>query len=218
LGTLLNSHHTPHRQRDAKWGLLERFGIAKGARYLLLHSGARLHMKQWPLKHYREVARLAVEATDLKVVMIVDDSSRLAEMRDAGLPDDRFCAVAGSLPFAELDALVSHCAAMVGNDSGPKHLAAFRGAKVVSVHMGQVNWQEWGQEGEGVIVTRHVPCYGCGIVESHECGKDLACLVHIRPEEVFAAVQQVLAPSVDRDAFKSETVALVPQHNGAPVE
>ena len=131
--------------------------------------------------------------------MLVDDSSRLPEVEETGLRADRLCVIAGPLPFVELDALISHCAVMVGNDSGPKHLAAARGAKVVSVHMGQVNWQEWGQEGDGLIVTRHVPCYGCGIVETHECGKDLACLVHIRPEEVFAAVQQILAAGVDRE-------------------
>jgi ADP-heptose:LPS heptosyltransferase len=210
LGTLLSPQQTvnPSRHANANARLLERFGVREGERYLLLHSGARLHMKQWPLTHYRELARLAVDATDLKVVMLMDDPSQLPEVDDAGLPDDRFRAVAGPLPFAELDALVSHCAAIVGNDSGPKHLAAFRGAKVVSVHMGQVNWQEWGQEGDGVIVTRHVPCYGCGILESHECGRNLACLVYIRPEEVFAAVQQVLASETASKAAKPPTTEI----------
>jgi ADP-heptose:LPS heptosyltransferase len=210
LGTLLSEPNTLNPPRPANARLLERFGVGEGERYLLLHSGARLHMKQWPLTHYRELARLAVGSTDLRVVMLVDDPSRLPEIDGAGLPGDRFRAVTGPLPFAELDALVSHCTVMVGNDSGPKHLAAFRGAKVVSVHMGQVNWQEWGQEGDGAIVTRHVPCYGCGIVESHECGKDLACLVHIRPEEVLAAVKQVLEASIDRDALAVTRVSTGP--------
>jgi ADP-heptose:LPS heptosyltransferase/tetratricopeptide (TPR) repeat protein len=211
LGTMLRSQHIsmnpPPLSNDK--GLLTRFGIGEDDHYLLLHTGSRLLMKQWPLAHYRALAHLALEATDLKVVMLVDTPAEAREIESVGFPTDRFCVVAGRLAFAELDALVSHCSAMVGNDSGPKHLAASRGAKVVSVHMGQVNWQEWGQEGDGLIVTRHVPCYGCGIVEAHECGKDLACLVHIRPEEVFAAVQQVLGTRVYRDPVTPETVAPV---------
>jgi ADP-heptose:LPS heptosyltransferase len=206
LGTLLRSQDTVKPPLPPNKGRLERFGIDEGEHYLLLHTGSRLLMKQWPLTHYRELARLAIGATEMKIVMLVDTPSEAQEIETAGLPTDRFCVVAGRLPFAELDALVSHCAAMVGNDSGPKHLAASRGAKVVSVHMGQVNWQEWGQEGDGLIVTRHVPCYGCGIVEAHECGKDLACLVHIRPEEVLTAVQQVLASGVGQNVVSPELV------------
>jgi ADP-heptose:LPS heptosyltransferase/tetratricopeptide (TPR) repeat protein len=210
LGTMLRPQYTVHPARHPNRQLLERFGIGEGEPYLLLHSGSRLLMKRWPLSHYRELARLAIAATNLKVVMLVDDPSQLPEIEGPGLPPDRFCAAAGILPFAELDALVSHCAAMVGNDSGPKHLAASRGAKVVSVHMGQVNWQEWGQEGDGLIVTRHVPCYGCGIVEAHECGKNLACLVHIRPDEVFAAVQQVLTFETEPSAAALGQPAVAP--------
>jgi len=215
LGTMLRSEDdtadgTIERSlRPDNKGLLKRFGIDEDERFLLLHTGARLHMKQWPLTHYRELARLAIGATGLKVIILVDSPSEAREIESTDLPADRFRVIAGRLPFADLDALVSPCAAMVGNDSGPKHLAASRGAKVVSVHMGQVNWQEWGQVGDGLIVTHHVPCYGCGIVETHECGKDLACLIHIRPQEVLTAVQQVLASGVDRKPVHQEAVPLM---------
>ena len=81
------------------------------------------------------------------------------------------------LSFPELDALLSRCAVFVGNDTGPKHMAALRGAPVVSIHMGAVPWQEWGQDGSGFIVTRRAPCYGCGIEDVADCGKGLPCLV-----------------------------------------
>jgi ADP-heptose:LPS heptosyltransferase len=81
----------------------------------------------------------------------------------------------------------------VGNDSGPKHLAALRGVPVVSLHMARLNWSEWGQEMSGRIISRRVPCAGCGIgLDGEDCGKDFACLRHIRPEEVFAAVEELL--------------------------
>jgi hypothetical protein len=58
--------------------------------------------------------------------------------------------------------------------------------------MGAVNWNEWGQDGSGVIITRRVPCYGCGIEAIEECGKDRACLVGITPEEVMREVLRIL--------------------------
>jgi hypothetical protein len=81
----------------------------------------------------------------------------------------------------------------VGNDSDPKHLAALRGAKVVSIHSARINWNEMGQEISGTIISRKVPCAGCGIDhDADECGKDFACIVKISPEEVFDSVMTPL--------------------------
>ena len=61
---------------------------------------------------------------------------------------DRLRVIAGQIPFAHFDALLA-LRVFVGNDSGPKHLAALRGAPVVSLHMARLNWSEWGQEMTG---------------------------------------------------------------------
>jgi ADP-heptose:LPS heptosyltransferase len=94
------------------------------------------------------------------------------------------------LALPVLDSLLSACTVFVGNDSGPKHLAAFRGVPVVSVHGGALNWSEWGQDGVGRIITHRVPCSGCGIELVEECGKDLACLRYVTPETVLDAVRE----------------------------
>jgi ADP-heptose:LPS heptosyltransferase len=97
------------------------------------------------------------------------------------------------LEFDQFDALLSYCSLFVGNDSGPKHLASLRGAKVVSVHMARNNWNEWGQENSGYIISRRVPCAGCLVWHNpEECGKDFACIRGIKPEEVMGAVLKLL--------------------------
>jgi ADP-heptose:LPS heptosyltransferase len=136
-----------------------------------------------------------------------DDAERVGRAR---LSPQRCTVLSGRRDYHEFDALISHCAVFVGNDSGPKHLAAVRGVKVVSIHGGRIAWGEWGQEGDGLIVTRHVPCYGCGIEEDRDCGKGLACLTQIRPAEVFAAVQKLL----DADAVSTAAIA----ESSAPAE
>src|SRR3546814_5924039 len=58
------------------------------------------------------------------------------------------------LDIDEFDAVLSNAKIMVGNDSGPKHLAATRGVPTVSVHIDRLNWNEWGQHGTGTILSK----------------------------------------------------------------
>jgi ADP-heptose:LPS heptosyltransferase len=191
LGVMLR-HRPLVLPLETDFGILDAKGLER-ERYVVLHSGARNSAQRWPLAHYIDLARLLLQHTPLKLVLFVDNPGEAELVADAQLPAQRSLVLAGRRESQEFDALISHCAVFVGNDSGPKHFAAMRGAKVVSVHGGRIAWGEWGQEGDGLIVTRRLPCYGCGIEEATDCRKELACLVHIRPAEVFAAVQRLLA-------------------------
>jgi len=178
---------------------LQALGIDRETRFALLHDGARLQYSRWP--HYFELAELILNRTDLHVVLMTDDRAGRDRAPPALAGSDRFHLVDGFLPFDDFDALVSFCAVFIGNDSGPKHLASVRGAKVVSVHLARNNWNEWGQENGGYIVTRKVPCAGCLIGhEPEDCGKDFICLRGIKPEEVFSAVERLIEPARQMDA------------------
>lgn len=176
----------PNRDRTP----LAAFGIGEDDRYALLHTGARLIFSRWP--YFEELARLLLERSDLKLVILGAESSF-----GAALPTvlrERTTVVTDMLPFDSFDALLANAAVMIGNDSGPKHLAALRGVPVVSIHTARINWSEWGQEGPGLIVSRRVPCAGCGIVaDGTDCGKDHPCIRDVTAEEVFAAVERATA-------------------------
>ena len=90
------------------------------------------------------------------------------------------------------DAIVSTARLMVGNDSGPKHLAATRGVPTISVHVGRLNWNEWGQDGRGTILSKRVPCSGCGLNDIQLCGRDAVCVRSIGVDEVLAAAVALL--------------------------
>jgi ADP-heptose:LPS heptosyltransferase/tetratricopeptide (TPR) repeat protein len=188
--------HRPHTvgSRVANWESLEKFGIRRDVPFAVLHSGARLQIKRWPVANYVELARMTAVESGLYTVLFLENPADDVFVRNIDIPADKLHIISGAVTFEELDSLLSLCSAFVGNDTGPKHLAALRGVPVVSIHMGQVNWDEWGQEGDGVIVTRNVPCYGCGIEDASECGKELACLVHIKPREVYEALLPLLGP------------------------
>jgi ADP-heptose:LPS heptosyltransferase len=160
-------------------------------KYVALHSGARLAIKRWPLANYIELANLVTSELDLPVAFFADDPLT-AEQKGQFARRDKIVLFEGRIDFETLDAVLAHSSVVVGNDTGPKHLASLRGAKVVSVHMGQVNWNEWGQDGDGLIVSRRTPCCGCGIEDPSECGKDLACLTFIRPTEILSALRMAI--------------------------
>jgi len=170
---------------------LSAYGIGAGQPYAVIHSGARLAYTRWP--HFDALVRMLLDRTGLRIILFSDDAPTAEKIVAAAGGSDRLYVIAGQIPFADFEGLLARCSLFVGNDSGPKHLAALRGAPVVSLHMARLNWSEWGQEISGRIISRRVPCAGCGIgLDGEDCGKDFACLRHIRPEEVFAAAQDLL--------------------------
>ena len=189
LGVLANDRArvTPNPDRTR----LADYDIGDGDRYAVLHTGARLAYTRWP--HFDALVGMLLAQTDLKILLFSDDPATAEKVATDAGRSDRLRIIAGQIPFEAFDALLTHCALFVGNDSGPKHLAALRGAPVVSLHMARLNWSEWGQEMSGRIISRRVPCAGCGIgMDGEDCGKEFACLRHIRPEEVFATGRELL--------------------------
>ena len=188
LGVLLKSHFKAERRNDLSRDLLKKYRISETEHFVMLHTGARIVFSRWP--NYDKLAQLVLKRTQLKVVMLTDDP----ELRDR-LPkelavSDRFLLFESQPSFDDFDALVSFCSAFVGNDSGPKHLAALRGANVVSIHLARNNWNEWGQE-TGSIISRRVPCSGCSIHhDPEECAKGFPCITNISPEEVYGALSE----------------------------
>jgi ADP-heptose:LPS heptosyltransferase len=184
------SFHLPNLNVDA--GALRDLGLEAGRGFAVLHSGARTASRKWPFVNYLALAGKIIEQHGLQAALLADSPADVAGVDPAASVGRDLKVIARWLSFSELDALLSRCAVFVGNDTGPKHMAALRAAPVVSIHMGAVPWQEWGQDGSGFIVTRQAPCYGCGIEDVAECGKGLPCLVDITVDEVFGAVQRVL--------------------------
>jgi len=188
LGAIARDSFEVVRRPELDRARLEKFGIAADDRYAVLHLGARIAFSRWA--HFPELAALLLARTDLKVVMMTEDAAVRATLPPALLGDPRFQLIDQRLAFDDFDAFASFATVLVGNDSGPKHLAARRGTNTVTIHMARINWSEWGQEGVGKIISRRVPCAGCAVFhEPEECGKDFACLRDIRVEDVFEAVK-----------------------------
>ena len=187
LGTILTPHAPIIRRNDISHDNLEPFGITTDDRFAVLHTGARLKFSHWP--YYMELAERLLDRTDLKVIIVSDDPDARSRLPETLCHADRFMLIDRRLSFDDFDALISFATVVVGNDSGPKHLAALRGTPVVTLFTARINWAEWGQEEIGKIISRRVPCQGCAIFhDAEECGKDFACIRDIGVEEVLDTV------------------------------
>jgi ADP-heptose:LPS heptosyltransferase len=157
-------------------------GLVRGD-YVVLHMGARHPINRWPAERFLALADRLIVETDHAVVIFADDPI------DAGTLDPGRVRLFGHVDGDVFDAILSAARLVIANDSGPKHLAATRGVPVVSVHVPRTNWNEWGQEGEGVILSKPVPCAGCGLNEIQLCGREAVCIRSIAVDEVWAAAR-----------------------------
>jgi ADP-heptose:LPS heptosyltransferase len=187
LGALLKTSAPIIRRDDLTRAMLEPFGLAPGDNYALLHTGARIGFSRWPF--YAELTRMFLEQTDLKVVIMTEDTTFRNTLPPELLEEPRVLYFDQRLSFDVFDAFVSHATVMTGNDSGPKHLASLRGTQVVTIFSARINWTEWGQENVGSIISRKLPCAGCALLhDPEECGRDFICITDIKAVEVFDAM------------------------------
>ena len=189
FGVCLGNTSQVIRRDDLTRDRLAAYGLTVGDEFVVLHTGARLKFSEWP--HYDTLASMIINQTDLKVVMMTDDPAKRAKLPRQLSTSDRFQLLDRRLPFDDFDAFLSFCTVFVGNASGPSHLASLRGTNVVNLFMARLNWNEWGHENQGYIISRRVPCAGCGIhYDPEECGKEFACIKNISPDEVFRTVMR----------------------------
>ena len=202
FGTLLRDVQAVVRRSELGPDRLTAFGMGSDDQYVVMHTGARVAVSRW--EHYNALAQRIVDETSLKVFLLSEEAGVREGMPARLLEHERFTLLDKRLEFDDFDALLSFCTVFVGNDSGPKHLAALRGRNVVSLHLARTNWGEWGQS-RGTIISRQVPCAACHIYhDPEECGKDYTCIKRISLDEVFGAVMSYLHPNLRHDDGLSE--------------
>src|SRR5207302_1646953 len=128
-----------------------------------------------------------VEADGARVVLIGAPGDE--EVADAILAQVRHpesvASLVGKLPLAELPALLAGVSLFLGNNSGPKHIAAGLGVPTVGIHSGTEDVREWGPVGPAAIaVARDMVCAPCYLAQAADCRRGLACLRELEPARV----------------------------------
>ena len=100
----------------------------------------------------------------------------------------------GATSLRELPGLLASADLFIGNNSGPKHLAAGLGVPTVGVHSGTVDAREWGPLGANAIAVRkNMVCSPCYFSDARDCPRELACLTQLQPFDVYEICRRFLA-------------------------
>ncbi len=168
--------------------------------WIALNPGAGWETKQWPVAHFAALAERAERDLGGRAMFLWGPADRA--LRDRLMQDhggDRFFHAPDN-DLHQLRALLTGCAAFVGGDTGPTHLAAALGVPCVSPHGGSdpVRNGPHGEAHVSVALSRaEVPCVPCWRTACNHSAH-LACLRTLTVEMVFDALARVLARHPER--------------------
>lgn len=167
---------------------------------IAVHPGSRSRHRLWPVERFAAVCDWIHHELGARVVMVggpgeravIDDICRRTAARPKII--DR------SLSVPELAALLSQVDLLLGHDSGPMHVAAAVGTRVVGLY-GSQNAAIWRPVGKGHRVLQAplpCPCFPPGTLPE-PCRRDDAyltyCVRQIEVDAVVAAIAESLRTS-----------------------
>ena len=177
--------------------ILQEAGVGPNSRPVGLAPGVAMggSAKQWPGGHFGRLASLLKDGGFEPVVVIgpgeTDVAQRVTEASGLDLP-----VVAERLDAAGLAAVLSGLSALVGNDSGPVHLASALGVAAIALFGPTDERRTAPMKPEGFVLGRRMECAPC---DQSSCPLvHQSCLRDLEPVAVFEAVvaRQSLMPAV----------------------
>jgi heptosyltransferase-1 len=172
---------------------LQRQGIEKP---VALNPGAGWVTKRWQLERFGQLAvRIRKELKrDVLVCWGPGEEGMAQEVARLAERDGAKVFLAPPTGLLQLGALLKRCAAFVGGDTAPTHLAAAVGTPVVSFFGASDARRNapWGAQ-KSAIQKTHLPCVPCWKTKCPLSGEDyLRCMKEISVEDIFNALVQYL--------------------------
>jgi heptosyltransferase-2 len=175
--------------------LLERHGVGAESRLLVVAPGSVWPTKRWIPDGFGRVVA-AGASRGLTPVLIGSDNQR-ALCREVA-PQAAAPILAGELAIPELVALLARARVLVGNDSGPGHVAAAVGTPVVSIFGSTASDAGYLACGThtGVVELAELDCRPCGRHGRRRCPeRHFRCMREVDAEQVIARLDEILAAS-----------------------
>jgi heptosyltransferase-1 len=192
LGIPIHDRYTWLPEREwAAAPVRARVAAQPGVRWIGLQPGARWLNKRWPVEHFATLARQLAQDPGLRVVVFGSKGDAPLGDTLAAASPDRILNLCGRISLPEVIEWLRRCAVLVTNDTGPMHLAAAVGTRVVAA-FGPTSPERTGPYGQ-LEQALHVslPCAPCLKSECHY-QEPLACLRRLEPTRVLAEVRRQL--------------------------
>ena len=166
-----------------------------------VHPGAGNTIKQWSAAHFAALIDLLLEHDGVNILLVGNSGERklAADLRLQVAQKDRVLSLAGAVGLDVLPALLASCVLFIGNDSGPKHIAASLGVPTIGIHAGTVDPAEWAPAGRrAVAMWRAMTCSPCYLARAGDCPRGVACMTQLEPALVHRMAQRFMAQPAPR--------------------
>lgn len=172
--------------------LLQQLGIDLNQPFIVLAPGASCAARRYAPDRYAQVARILVDTTGLKLVVVGSDRER--ELCQPILESDTcgsILSLVGQTSIPELAAVIKRSSLVIANNSGPMHIADALLRPMVILFSGTEYESQWVPQSAPTKLLRRLtecsPCY------QFNCPYHLECL-DIPPTEVVSAALEMLYP------------------------
>lgn len=158
-----------------------------------IHVGAGGNFKKWPLKYFIRLCNLILTRTDANIILFggkdeIEENEIILKEVKAKV---RIKSVAGAMSLKEYCALVQKVNYFIGNDSGPKHIAAIQGVPTLTIN-GSTSEQEWASIGQNnMSVRKCMNCHPCYFYLEEHC-PNKECMNRLYPYDVFLALEKLI--------------------------
>ena len=174
---------------------------------ICVHPGVGSDTRQWPTAHFAGLIDLLVSEAGAKVILIGagEEAAIALDVLERISRPDGVLSLVGKTGLRDLPYILRACDAYVGNNSGPKHIAAALGVPTLGVHSAVVDTREWGPLGpNAAAIRRNVFCGPCYLAYASQCARGLACMTGLLPADVYRACLRMLAlANTDRSPIKT---------------
>lgn len=128
---------------------------------LLVHPGSRSAFRVWPAENFAAICDRVQNELGAKVLLVGGPAEQSLLAAIAAAARTKLETLSASLSVAEFAALAERCDLMLCHDSGPMHVAAGVGTRVVAL-FGSQNTTLWRPAGENhVVLQAPQPCADC---------------------------------------------------------
>ncbi len=163
--------------------------LACPGRRLVLNVGARWLTKRWPRSRFAEVARMAVADRGVSLIAVGAREDRpLVDELTSALGAIPILDLSGRTTLAQLAAVMAASDCVVSNDTGPLHLAAATGVRVVGIYTCTSPAKTGPYGANAVSVASKVWCAGSCV---KTCSR-MECMDELTAERVYEAVRRQL--------------------------
>ncbi len=182
-------------ERSSIRSRLSNIGIAPDQKFVVLPFRAVAESRRWGKENYAQLGKWLANEFGFQIILVGTTADQPEGEWLQNEIGDRSINLAGSTTLAELMALMAEASLVIGNDSGPCHVAAAVGAPLI-VLSGADDPRETSPLSNNKIVVRaeSVECLGC---VKNRCPKKgtafMRCMHELSIADVRSTVEKMLS-------------------------